>query len=81
MIKPFKSSHKHLKNRGRHEAAGQGTPVEPAAAPPPGRGSYPAGEPNVFDVLSYGAKGDGESDDSKVCIYRTLQLAESDRRR
>lgn len=68
--KKASKSHKHRKHRGRHHEAGHGNPVAPATAPPPGQGSLPADQPYVFDVLSYGAKGDGESDDSKVSSKR-----------
>ncbi|KAA8529605.1 hypothetical protein F0562_034295 [Nyssa sinensis] len=39
----------------------------PAPAPLPHYGSYPT-QSNIFDVLSFGAKGDGVSDDSKALL-------------
>lgn len=39
----------------------------PAPAPAPRYGDHPA-ESSMFNVLSFGAKGDGVSDDSKVCV-------------
>ncbi|OWM76084.1 hypothetical protein CDL15_Pgr009730 [Punica granatum] len=52
-------SHKPPKHKGRHNAD-HGATTGPATAPPD--------EPSIFDVLSYGAKGDGESDDSKALV-------------
>ena len=60
--------HKHLKDKGSngHKAPDPATNIPgPAPAPLPHYGSYPANS-NIFDVLSFGAKGDGVSDDSKV---------------
>ncbi|OWM76086.1 hypothetical protein CDL15_Pgr009732 [Punica granatum] len=51
--------HKPSKHRGRHKAD-HGPSTGPAMAPPD--------KPSIFDVLSYGAKGDGESDDSKALV-------------
>ena len=57
-------THKHKKdknNKGNSTAPDS----SPAPASLPGYGYYPTGS-NIFDVLSFGAKGDGVSDDSKV---------------
>ncbi|XWS34755.1 hypothetical protein CRYUN_Cryun21dG0064700 [Craigia yunnanensis] len=59
-------THKHQKdknNKGNSTAPDS----SPAPAPLPGYGSYPTGS-NIFDVLSFGAKGDGVSDDSKALL-------------
>ena len=60
--------HKHLKDKGGngHKAPDPATNIPgPAPAPLPHYGSYPTNS-NIFDVLSFGANGDGVSDDSKV---------------
>ena len=60
--------HKHLKDKGSngHNAPDPATNIPgPAPAPLPYYGSYPT-HSIIFDVLSFGAKGDGVSDDSKV---------------
>lgn len=55
--------HKHLKDKSDH---GNARKVPgPAPTPLPSDGSYPASS-TIFDVLSFGAKGDGISDDSQV---------------
>lgn len=51
--------HKHKKDKG------DGSSPIAAPVPQPPSGSYPP-QSNIFDVLSFGAKGDGVSDDSKV---------------
>ncbi|KAK4780785.1 hypothetical protein SAY87_016891 [Trapa incisa] len=55
--KKASKSYKHPKrHHGRHPKGGHITPAPP---PPPGQGSdQPSDLPNVFDLLSYGAKGD-----------------------
>jgi galacturan 1,4-alpha-galacturonidase len=45
----------------------------PSPAPLPDYGSYPTSS-TIFDVLSFGAKGDGVSDDSKVNENRKVYL-------
>ncbi|KAJ6981219.1 polygalacturonase [Populus alba x Populus x berolinensis] len=62
--------HKHLKDKGSngHKAPDPATNIPgPAPAPLPRYGSYPANS-TIFDVLSFGAKGDGVSDDSKALL-------------
>ncbi|XP_017970601.1 PREDICTED: polygalacturonase At1g48100 [Theobroma cacao] len=57
--------HKHQKDKNHK---GNGAPhSSPAPAPLPGYDYYPTGS-NIFDVLSFGAKGDGVSDDSKALL-------------
>ena len=68
---------KHIVKKGRHhncknkkDKSNKGhcrsPDSSPAPAPLPGYGSnYPTGS-KVFDVLSFGAKGDGVSDDAEV---------------
>ncbi|KAG5240801.1 polygalacturonase family protein [Salix suchowensis] len=62
--------HKHLKGKGSngHNAPDPAENIPaPAPAPLPYHGSYPA-RSIIFDVLSFGAKGDGVSDDSKALL-------------
>lgn len=55
----------HVKRiKPKHRRHSKDTPIDsPAPAP------YPSTHDGVFDILSFGAKGDGVSDDSKVCSY------------
>lgn len=62
---------KHQKDKGGADSGFPG----PAAAPLPHYGSYPT-QPGIFDVLSFGAKGDGVSDDTKV-INQTVLIQTS----
>ncbi|XVE92376.1 hypothetical protein REPUB_Repub01dG0092100 [Reevesia pubescens] len=60
--KPHKNK-KDKNNKGNDTAPGS----SPSPAPLPGYGSYSSGS-KIFDVLSFGAKGDGVSDDSKALL-------------
>ncbi|XVE85118.1 hypothetical protein DITRI_Ditri17bG0066200 [Diplodiscus trichospermus] len=59
-------THKHKKDKNN-----KGDCTAPDSSPPPaplpGYGSYPTGS-KIFDVLSFGAKGDGFSDDSMALL-------------
>lgn len=52
-------SHKHQKSNSTANSPA------PGPAPLPSYGSHPNGS-RIFNVLSFGAKGDGDADDSKV---------------
>lgn len=67
--KSSRSHSKHHKHRGGsgYNAPDYENPPAPAPAPLPPYFSYPP-QSRIFDVLSFGAKGDGVSDDSKVII-------------
>ncbi|KAL5725064.1 galacturonan 1,4-alpha-galacturonidase [Ranunculus cassubicifolius] len=56
--------HKHQKQRKGGGSGNYAPGPEHAPAPAPSHGSYPTSD--IFDVLSYGAKGDGIADDSKA---------------
>lgn len=43
-----------------------------AAPPPPKEGDENTPDPTVFDVLDFGAKGDGSTDDTKVKINANI---------
>ncbi|KAH7570321.1 hypothetical protein ACOSQ2_018704 [Xanthoceras sorbifolium] len=59
-------SHKHRKDKGGSDSSG---PAVPAPAPLPPYGSHPPQtSTTIFDVLSFGAKGDGVTDDSKSLL-------------
>lgn len=55
--------HKHLKDKSGN--SGHSNFPGPAPPPLPHYGSVPT-QSSIFDVFSFGAKGDGVSDDSKV---------------
>lgn len=59
--KPHNKHHQKDKSGNGHISGSPG----PAPAPLPHYGSNPT-QSTIFDVLSFGAKGDGVSDDSKV---------------
>ncbi|OIS98331.1 PREDICTED: polygalacturonase At1g48100 [Nicotiana attenuata] len=63
--KKSKIHHKHRKNGGGNKAPGCSETPSPTPTPAPSHGFYPT-EPPIFDILSFGAKGDGVSDDSKA---------------
>lgn len=44
------------------------SPNAPPPTPPPQKGYSYGQQSNVFDVLDFGAKGDGEADDTKVNV-------------
>ncbi|GLT46425.1 hypothetical protein SLA2020_201750 [Shorea laevis] len=54
-------SHKHRKSNGAANSPA------PGQAPLPSYGSHPNGS-RIFNVLSFGAKGDGDADDSKAFL-------------
>lgn len=56
--------HKHQKDK--HGPEPDSRFPSPAPAPLPHYGSYNRTKSSIFDVLSFGAKGDGVSDDTKV---------------
>lgn len=61
-------THKHHKQKGEgsgHSAPGSACSPGPAPSPLPRHCPYP-NRSNSFNILSFGAKGDGISDDSKV---------------
>ncbi|XVF85024.1 hypothetical protein PTKIN_Ptkin17bG0085300 [Pterospermum kingtungense] len=58
-------SHKHKKDKNKGNSTAPDS--SPAPAPLPGHDSYPTGS-KIFDVLSFGAKGDGVSDDSEALL-------------
>ncbi|XP_050204718.1 polygalacturonase ADPG2 [Mercurialis annua] len=67
-------SHKHLKEKsgGGRDSPGSDSAAAPGPAPsspplPPYGGSYPT-QSNIFDILSFGAEGDGVSDDSQALL-------------
>ncbi|XP_059637400.1 polygalacturonase At1g48100 [Cornus florida] len=62
-------THKHQKQRNgsRNNAPDNANPPSPAPATLPHYGSYPT-HSNIFNVLTFGAKGDGVSDDSKALL-------------
>ena len=55
---------------GRKQGSGSSHPSpgrkRGSGSPPGPTKGYPKGCSNIFDVLSYGAKGDGVTDDTKV---------------
>lgn len=68
-----KGKNHHNKNGGKSKqksqpptAAPVDIPPPPANIPPPNKGQENAPDPTVFDVLDFGAKGDGSTDDTKV---------------
>ena len=58
--------HKHRNDNGNNARDSENPPA-PAPTPLPPYVPYPP-KSTIFDVLSFGAKGDGVSDDSKVSI-------------
>jgi hypothetical protein len=70
-IIPVEARKHHIRKTKSHNKSGNGDTrgsnfTAPAPAPlPDHNGSYPTPS-TIFDVLSFGAKGDGVSDDSKV---------------
>ncbi|KAJ4822561.1 hypothetical protein Tsubulata_034289 [Turnera subulata] len=60
---------KHHKGKGgkHYIAPGSATIPAPAPSPLPHYGPYPTGS-TIFDILSFGAKGDGVSDDSEALL-------------
>lgn len=58
--------HKHQKDKHGPEPEPDSRFPSPAPAPLPRYGSYNRTKSSIFDVLSFGAKGDGVSDDTKV---------------
>ncbi|KAK4841277.1 hypothetical protein QYF36_002008 [Acer negundo] len=66
-----KKSNSHHKHRKDHKGGSDssGPALGPAPAPLPPYGSYPPqASLTVFNVLSFGAKGDGVTDDSKAVL-------------
>ncbi|XP_024024006.1 polygalacturonase At1g48100 [Morus notabilis] len=60
--------HKHKKDKGGNgNASDSSNSPGPAPAPIPSYGPYPS-RSSIFDVMSFGAKGDGVSDDSKALL-------------
>ncbi|KAK4402781.1 Polygalacturonase [Sesamum angolense] len=63
------SSHHHGKPKQKAPsppADGGPVGVPPPTIPPPSQGEENAPDPTVFDVLDFGAKGDGSTDDTKA---------------
>lgn len=69
------SSHHSSKSKQKGSSPKAGPPSPPAAAPietpPPKQGGDNAPDSTVFNVLDFGAKGDGTTDDTKVQIVMT----------
>ncbi|PON99007.1 Glycoside hydrolase [Trema orientale] len=59
--------HKHKKDKGGNGNSPGSNSSCPAPVPQPPSGPYPP-KSNIFDVLSFGAKGDGVYDDSKALL-------------
>uniref|UniRef100_A0A2N9IQV6 Pectate lyase superfamily protein domain-containing protein n=1 Tax=Fagus sylvatica TaxID=28930 RepID=A0A2N9IQV6_FAGSY len=59
--------HKHLKDKSGNGDTRDSNFPGPAPAPLPHHGSYPP-QSSIFNILSFGAKGDGVSDDSEALL-------------
>ncbi|GMY26275.1 polygalacturonase At1g48100-like [Fagus crenata] len=59
--------HKHLKDKSGNGDTRDSNFPGPAPAPLPHHGSYPPPS-SIFNILSFGAKGDGVSDDSEALL-------------
>lgn len=69
--KKSRSHSKHHKHRSGNGKNAPDSENPPAPAPLPPSISYPP-QSRIFDVLSFGGKGDGVSDDSKVINHNGL---------
>lgn len=59
-------SKKKAKNNGGHGSKSHGGSKSPSPAPAPPKKGHTDSDSTVFNVIDFGAKGDGATDDTKV---------------